>query len=295
MTLKNAGDSPNPLLLAPSGRLRQRSRFANGVAPPTGTLRERIWLIGGTQESREIAIALSQTNLPCTITVTTEPARSLYPPASNLRVLVTRLDINQLEKFLTDEKIGAILDASHPYAVEISRGAIASANQLQIPYLRYERLSVDTAKNSSQIIQLDSFNTLINKDYLQGKRVLLILGYRPLPLFHNWQDKATLFARILPSVTAMEAAIAAGFTPDRIIALRPPVSANLEKALWEHWQISLVVTKASGTPGGEDIKRMVAAELGIPLIVINRPKVDYPQQTSNLSVALEFCRKHFSN
>lgn len=271
MTLKNAGDSPS------------------------GTLRERIWLIGGTQESRELAIALSQTNLPCTITVTTEPARSLYPLASNLRVLVTRLDINQLEKFITDEKIGAILDASHPYAVEISNGAIASANQLKIPYLRYERLSVDTTKNSSQIIQLDSFNTLINKDYLQGQRVLLILGYRPLPLFHNWQDQATLFARVLPSVTAMEAAIAAGFTPDRIIALRPPVSANLEKALWQHWQISLVVTKASGTPGGEDIKRMVAAELDIPLIVINRPKVDYPQQTSNLSAALEFCHQNLNS
>ncbi|HEY9814122.1 MAG TPA: cobalt-precorrin-6A reductase [Candidatus Sericytochromatia bacterium] len=299
MTLKNAGDFPNPFGVAPpTGTLKPFScgdatRFF--CASSTAYARERIWLIGGTQESRELAIALSQTNLPCTITVTTEPARSLYPSASNLRVLVTRLDINQLEKFITDEKIGAILDASHPYAVEISRGAIASANQLQIPYLRYERLSVDTAKNSSQIIQLDSFNTLINKDYLQGQRVLLILGYRPLPLFYHWQQKASLFARILPSVTAMNAALAAGFTPERIIALRPPVSANLERALWEQWQISLVVTKASGTPGGEDIKRMVAAELGIPLIVINRPKVDYPQQTSSLSAALEFCRQHLNN
>jgi precorrin-6A/cobalt-precorrin-6A reductase len=287
MTLKNAGDTPNPEgVVPPTGTLRDS---------PSGTLRERIWLIGGTQESREIAIALSQTNLPCTITVTTEPARSLYPSASNLRVLVTRLDINQLENFITDEKIGAILDASHPYAVEISTGAIASANQLKIPYLRYERLAVNTAINSSQIIQLDSFNTLINGDYLQGQRVLLILGYRPLHLFEHWQEKASLFARILPSVAAMEAALAAGFTLDRIIALRPPVSANLEKALWEHWQISLVVTKASGTPGGEDIKRMVAAELGIPLIVINRPKVDYPQQTSDLSAVLEFCRQQFNN
>jgi len=52
------------------------------------------------------------------------------------------------------------------------------------------------------------------------------------------------------------------------------------------------VTKASGTPGGEDIKRDVAAELGVSLIVITRPDVDYPRQTSNLSEALEFCRQY---
>jgi precorrin-6A/cobalt-precorrin-6A reductase len=99
-----------------------------------------------------------------------------------------------------------------------------------------------------------------------------------------------LFARILPSAIALEAAFKAGFTPHNIICLRPPISADLEKALWRQWQISLVVTKASGTAGGEDIKRSVAAELGIPLIAINRPIIKYPQQTSDLSIALEFCR-----
>lgn len=53
--------------------------------------------------------------------------------------------------------------------------------------------------------------------------------------------------------------------------------------------ISVVVTKASGTPGGQDVKRTVAAELGIDLIAIARPTVEYPQQTSDLSVALDFC------
>jgi precorrin-6A/cobalt-precorrin-6A reductase len=119
--------------------------------------------------------------------------------------------------------------------------------------------------------------------------VLLTVGYRYLHLFSSWQERSTLFARILPSVTALGAALAAGFSSDRLIALRPPVSVDLEKALWQQWQISLVVTKASGTAGGEDVKRAVAAELGIGLIAIARPEVVYPQQTSELSRALEFC------
>ena len=50
-------------------------------------------------------------------------------------------------------------------------------------------------------------------------------------------------------------AIAAGFTTDKIIAIRPPINKELEQALWQQWQISLVVTKASAKAGGEDIKK----------------------------------------
>jgi precorrin-6A/cobalt-precorrin-6A reductase len=206
--------------------------------------------------------------------------------------MVGRLQAEELCQFLHSQEIVAVLDASHPYAVEISQMAIAAANQLQIPYLRYERPTVNTQLNAQSIIDIDSFDTLLAEDYLQGERVLLTVGYRPLPLFRPWQEKSRLFARILPSLTAMDAALAAGFTPDRLIALRPPIPAELEKALWQHWEISLVVTKASGTAGGEDVKRIVAAELGIPLIIVNRPDVAYPQQTSDLSTALEFCSQH---
>ena len=55
----------------------------------------------------------------------------------------------------------------------------------------------------------------------------------------------------------------------------------METALWQQWRISLVVTKASGTAGGEDIKRQVAAKLGIPLIVIARPQIAYPYKLLN--------------
>ena len=242
----------------------------------------RLWLIGGTQESVDLAKVIAQNQLPCIISVTTESARSLYPAASTLSVYVGRLNSAQIQQFLQQQQIVAVLDASHPYAVEISQNAIAATFEQKIPYLRYERPMLE------QGISLD-FETLIAGNHLQGQRVLLTIGYTPLHRFQFWHERATLFARILPSVSALEAAFKAGFTPHNIICLRPPISADLEKALWRQWQISLVVTKASGIAGGEDIKRSVATELGIPLIAINRPIVKYPQQTSDLSIALEFC------
>lgn len=277
-----------------------------------------IWLIGGTQESAVIARDLVQQQISCTVSVTTAAARSLYPQDPNLQIWVGRLDAHSLPQFLSQQQVVAILDASHPFAVEISEQAIAVAAEFHIPYLRYERPELDQVRgeqvreseqegeaggdNSPSIIAnlnakslspstlcLESFTALLAGDYLLGQRVLLAIGYRPLALFQPWQDRATLFARILPSMTALQAALAAGFTSDRLVALRPPVSAAVERALWQQWRISMVVTKASGTLGGEDTKRQVAAEMGVQLVAIARPQVVYPQQTNDLQTVIEFC------
>jgi precorrin-6A/cobalt-precorrin-6A reductase len=254
-------------------------------------VKKRLWLIGGTSESAEIALAIAAKSFPCVVTVATDSARSLYPHQS-LKIEVGQLNKLQMLDLCQREGIVAIIDASHPYAVEVSHNAIATATQQQIPYLRYERTQI---KSNDKIIELESFETLVNSDYLLGQRVLLTVGYKVLPLFAPWQNRAKLFARILPAVHSLEVALAAGFSSDRLVALRPPISPELELALWRHWQISLVVTKASGKAGGEEIKRSLAAQMNIPLIVIARPKALYPQQTSNISEVLAFCYQHLKS
>ena len=249
----------------------------------------RIWLIGGTSESATLAEAIASASLPCTVTVTSSSARMMYPPSPWLRVQVGRLEPEQLLSFCQQQGIAAIVDASHPFAVTISQAAIAVAEALNLPYLRYERPPSVVAVPQMGILELESFADLLEGDYLSRQRVFLTVGCKILPHFKPWQTKATLFARILPTLDSIQIAIAAGFPPDRLIALRPPIAADLEKALWQQWQISLVVTKASGQAGGEDGKRAIAAELGIPLIVIARPSLTYPLQTDQLSGVLSFC------
>jgi precorrin-6A/cobalt-precorrin-6A reductase len=252
-------------------------------------------LIGGTQESAQLAIALLQVGLPCTITVTTESARSLYPNSPLLQVWVGKLSDEQLQMFFQHQHICAVLDASHPFAVEISQLAIAASERFQIPYLRYERGVGDWVLGvGNNAIGVESFEALLATNALENQRVLLTVGYRPLSLFQAWQDRGALFARILPSAIALNAALAAGFSPDRLIALRPPISIELERALWQQWQISMVVTKASGLAGGEDVKRTVAHELGVKLVVVERPAIAYPHQTSTLETAIEFCQRYLA-
>lgn len=260
-----------------------------------------IWLIGGTSESARLIRAIAPLEIPCIITVTTETAKSLYPPETNLlKIWVGKLDSQQLSNFLEQHKIKVILDASHPFAVEISKLAITTSQKHNIPYLRFERPIVEqnsfspSSALNSNLIFLDNLETLLFGDYLTEKRVLLTLGYRTLPLFQPWQNKAQLFTRILPSPIALETALNSGFTPDRIIAIRPPISEALETALWQQWNISLVVTKSSGTAGGEDLKIKVAKNLGIPLIILERPAINYPQKTDCLEEVIHFCQKYSS-
>jgi len=250
-----------------------------------------IWLIGGTSESTMIAGQLIAHGYRCLVSVTTETAIALYPQSDRITVKVGALSPEAMRELIQHYGITKIIDASHPYAVAVSQNAIALAAQFNLPYLRYER-PILSLENKSHTRIVDCLETLINGNYLYQQRVLLTVGYKALPHFQSWHQQAQLFARILPTVTSLEQALAAGFTHKQLIALRPPVSYDLEKALCQQWDISLIVTKASGRAGGEDTKQAVAQALNIPLIIIDRPHLAYPEKTSTLEDVVHFCQEY---
>ena len=187
----------------------------------------KIWLIGGTSDSAKIAEMLVDSGIPFIVTVTTQTARSLYCTDS---VVAGKMNRVKMESFCRQQGVLAIIDASHPYAVEVSQLAIALAVKAHLPYLRYERLGykTSTVRANAKIAELASFEDLVAGNYLESKRVLLTVGCKALPLFKPWQSKAVLFARILPKTSSLETALAAGFTSDRLIAIRPPLDLALE-------------------------------------------------------------------
>ena len=238
--------------------------------------------------------------------------RALYPPTA--KVCVGALTGADARQFVERQRVRGILDASHPFASEVSRLAIAVAQSEAIPYLRYERTDMSPDANTdrsgptddpNQVIQVDSIEALVEGDALlkgntlnqsssslsSTQRILFTIGYRALPKVMALHRTAQLFARVLPSVEAISGAIAAGFSSSEIMAIRPPVSPQLEAALWRQWNITHVVAKASGTAGGEGVKRAIAAELGVVLVLIRRPRLIYPNQTNSMSAATEFCVK----
>lgn len=266
---------------------------------------QRVWLIGGTSDSARLARALLARSVPFVVTVTTSSAQALYPVGT--AVQVGRLDCSLMASFIAQWAVRCVLDASHPFAVEVSKQAIALCQQRAISYLRYERSALSSSALSASAIassepfsddalieEVDSIEALVKSDILQGQRVLFTLGYRTLDRFAALRASAQLFARVLPSAEAIDGALQAGFSAREIIALRPPISTVLEAALWQHWGITCVVAKASGQPGGEDTKRQLAKQLGVRLVLIQRPQLKYPAQTNVVKSAVDFCVKTLS-
>ncbi|MGD1858608.1 MAG: cobalt-precorrin-6A reductase [Leptolyngbyaceae cyanobacterium] len=265
----------------------------------------KLWVIGGTQESRQLIEQLCHQSPPAVsrprycVSVTTATARALYPASPNMAIWVGHLRPDTADEFIAQQEIVAVLDMSHPFAVEISQLAIALTQHHRLAYLRYERPRVDAPatpwrdrRGRLGCIRLPQLQDVLTSQYLTAEHTLLTLGYRHLPQFAPWQAQSTLWARILPSPIALQTALASGFTPDRLMALRPPLSAALETALWQQWRITQVITKASGTAGGQAQKQQLAAELGVRLIQIDRPAIAYPQQTDCFDTALQFALRY---
>lgn len=248
-----------------------------------------IWLIGGTSESVVIAELLTTHHQKFIVTVTTTAAVQLYQSLGKHQIFVGKLTETAMVEFIKQHQITRVIDASHPFAVNISQGVIKVCQDLALPYLRYERPCINSSHKTSSVTMISSLSSLVTENSpLKNKRVLLTIGAKFLPLFAEFHHQAQLYTRILPYHDSIALAYQSGFECDRIIAMRPPFNFALEKALWELWNIEIVVTKAGGKAGGEDIKYQVAEALRIPLIVIERPSLSYPLITDRLENISQF-------
>ena len=84
-----------------------------------------------------------------------------------------------------------------------------------------------------------------------------------------------MIARVLPTAEVIGLCEDLGLAPDQIVALQGPFSAALNRELFLRYEAEVIITKNSGTLGGTDTKVQAAAELGLPLIVIDRPPLAY--------------------
>ncbi|WP_017662073.1 cobalt-precorrin-6A reductase [Baaleninema simplex] len=238
-----------------------------------------IWLIGGTSESRSIAQRLSQQGCSWVATVVTPSAVRLYQGLPG-QVQVGALDAESVRGAIAKYGIRAIVDASHPFATEISHLAMSTG----LPYLRFEREDYPLEPPAESLPDLEA---LFQPQYLENRRVLLTLGVKALPRFRPWQQRSRLWARILPTAEAQ--ALQAGFSKEQLICDRPGTDIAAERALWQRLQVDTVVTKASGAPGGVPVKLAVARTLGVRLLVVDRPSLAYLQQTQDLDEVVAFC------
>jgi len=238
-----------------------------------------ILLLGGTREGREIAGLLAQEGYPLIVSVANRYGRELLP--ANIACREGRLNQEQLDAFLREKQIRLLIDATHPFAAEVSQNAVCACQTCGVQYLRFERESTPLP-DSPLIHPVDDFVQAARLALGLGKRIFLTIGSKNLAVFveEAKQRQALVFARVLP-LPAVIAACSHLLPPAQIIALQGPYSRAFNQALFHEYRAEVVVAKESGAEGGTPAKIEAAQALGLPLVIIKRPVIDYPHQVGS--------------
>lgn len=223
-----------------------------------------ILIFGGTTEGRLLAQALSQRELPATVSVATPLGAQELAGLSGITTLVGRKTTAEMAELV--KSFDRCVDATHPYAVEVSRNVRAACEAAGVPLRRL--LREESAHEAGHWVESpgEAARWLAER----GGNVLLAIGAKGLSAFQNL-ERERLFPRVLPVMESILACQDAGIPTKNIIALHGPFSQDLNRAMLEQYHIRYLVTKDGGRAGGFEEKAAAAREAGAELVVIGRP------------------------
>ena len=247
-------------------------------------------IFGGTTEGRQLADFCGQRGIRCAVCVVSSYGEELLPETEWVRREIGARTAEEMAKLLGRLRPALVLDATHPYAVQASENIRLACEKTGIDCLRVVRQSEAAAGAGGEETPRIRYvrDAAEAAEALAGTRgpVFVTTGSKELEAFarlENWQER--IYVRVLPDSRVLAQCEAMGFARGHVIAMQGPFSADLNAAMMQAVQAAHLVTKESGTAGGFAEKMEAAARLGIPAVVIGRPR-----QESGIS-AEEACRR----
>lgn len=235
----------------------------------------KVFFLAGTSDARALALQIQQTGYDVLATVVTENA-AVELRNSGLNVRTGRLTSEEMANFIRENEFSIVVDASHPFAEEASKNAIDAAQQCGLPYIRYERDSQTFAYENMTVV--DSYEEAAEAAAKKKGVIMLTTGSKTLDIFTKRlleEPDTRLIARMLPRVDNMEKCERLGLPQKNIVAIQGPFTKEFDKALYRQYGVTVMITKESGRVGSVDEKVEAAKELGIDIILIGRPAIDY--------------------
>lgn len=247
---------------------------------------QALWVFSGTSDGNALANELAGQDYPVVVSTATEYGGEVAAQhCSGVSIWAGHQGVEARKQALSQNHARAIVDATHPYASLISEQLMGLAQSLNIPYLRFERPSSFVAGSG---IECDSTEQAAEQAIALGQRIFLTTGSKDLATFLQAQGakEREWFVRVTPEPEFIQRAIDLGVPRSRICAMQGPFSQAFNEVLWRDLKIDCVITKDSGDAGGYNTKVAATQALNIPLLVIKRPKLEYPFITSTSDAVL---------
>lgn len=249
--------------------------------------RQALWIFSGTSDGNALANHLSAHGYPVVISTATEYGGDVAAQhCPSVFVWAGQPGVEARKQALQQYQARGLIDATHPYARLMSEQLMGLSQNLEIPYLRYERASCFSA-DSARLC--NSNEQAAEQAITLGKRIFLSTGSKDLAAFLKapGAEQCEWFVRVTPEPEFIQRAIDLSIPRSHICAMQGPFSQAFNEALWRDWAIDCVVSKDSGDAGGYQAKVAATQSLNIPLLVIERPKLNYPLTASTFGDVLQ--------
>jgi len=165
-------------------------------------------------------------------------------------------------EYLKSEEIDLVVDATHPFARNISDQAADACILASVPQLIVVRPPWKPAPGD-QWLEVDSFEQAAELLPRVAARAFLTTGPGMVQAFSDIADVWFLVRMFQPPVGVLP------LTRYCIVTARPPFTEERERALFQEHNIDTLVTKQSGGP--TDAKLAAARDVGARVVMIRRP------------------------
>ena len=238
----------------------------------------RALILGGTGDANRLADALARENIDA---IYSYAGRTQIPLGHSLPVRIGGFGgAEGLADFIRGERITHLIDATHPFAAEMSRNAVAACAATGVRLLALER-SPWPRRPGDHWIEVADIDAAVAALPDRRANVFLAIGRQHIAPFAAKPQHAYT----LRFVDASDGALP---LPDaEVIVSRGPFTRDGDRALMQARRIKWLVARNSGGEGAR-AKIDAARELELPVIMIARPDLPDRPRVESVAEALEW-------
>lgn len=232
-----------------------------------------ILIFGGTTEGRELATFCDNLMIPATLCVATEYGKDVLPVFRSVNVSNKRLNIDEIISIIEKNNISCVIDATHPYAYEVSKNIANAINHFgsKVKFFKIKREDMDITLNG--VLEFSNNDEAVSYLLNTEGNILLTTGSKEIIQYSRLSNR--IFPRVLPSVDSINACTSAGIPSKNIIAMQGPFSKTLNEAIIKEFDCKYLVSKLSGKSGGFEEKIEAAKNTDcIPIIIMPKTEIE---------------------